>query len=149
LSSVIVSLPQIVARADVQYRRRAGAGEDHSRAQPGEVCRPKPLDRAEGGGVSSQQRSDARHRQPQKHLVPEDDTQRGRQTADDPALSGGGDERQVSWTRNDEQDDEGDDERAVIGNAEHGLSRLCLPGERHSTELACDDRICLESPAPR
>ena len=114
-------LAEVLAGADVQHRLVAGLGEDHAQAQPGEVGRAEPLHRAKRRRICGQQRRHAGDRQPHQHLVADDDAERRRQAAADAALAGGGDEGEVAGPRDHQEDDHGDDERCVVGDAEeHG-----------------------------
>ena len=56
-------------------------------------------------------------------MVPCDHAQRGTQTPGDPALAGGGDQRQIAGARNGQEQDDGGDKGAVVRDAKkHGLS---------------------------
>ncbi len=106
-------------RLDVEHRRAARLREQHAQAEPGEVRGAEPLHRAECRRVGGQQRGDAGDRQPHQHLVAGDHAHRRGEAAADPALAGRRDQREVAGSRDHQEDNHRDDERAVIRNPEH------------------------------
>ncbi|MOA61892.1 hypothetical protein D3C78_1871480 [compost metagenome] len=73
-----------------------------------------------GGRVGGQQGGDTGYRQPQQHLVTHDNATGRGQACLDTALAGGGDQVEIARAGDGQKNEEGDDERAVVGDAKHG-----------------------------
>ena len=111
-------LAKVVARFDLQDRRITSLGEQHLETQPGQIGGAGPLHGAKGGRVRNHDGRHTGHRGPQQNLVTNDDAEGGAHAAGNAALAGRGDQRQVTGAGNQQKNDDGGDESAVVGDAD-------------------------------
>ncbi|MNN17404.1 hypothetical protein D3C81_1305910 [compost metagenome] len=117
-------------------RTRAAArfAQQHAQPQVGQVRSPRPLHHVEGGGVGGKQGGNACHGQPQQHLVTQNHPAGCRKPSFDAALARGSDQGKVARAGDGQDDDEGDDKGAVVGNTEHGETPVSVQMRGRTTD---------------
>jgi len=117
-------LPEILPRRDIDERDRTGPGPQHAHTEPSQVSRAQPLRGGKSSRIRLKQGCDARHRQPDQHLIAGDDSDRGGQTARDAAFAGRRDDGQITRSGNQQKCNHGHHIGAVVGDAKHACRAL-------------------------
>ena len=89
---------------------------------------------AKAGRVRGEQRGDPSYRSPHQHLVAEDDANVAARPPAHAALGGRGEQGEVARAGDGQEDQHGDDKRAVIGDPEHAqLAEKVKASEKNSS----------------